>query len=184
MLIKWLSCRSNFLMLEFGLLFDVLMEAEPNPSSRHYQYKEGDVYHPHCIDKTLLSLRMKFHWCVLLIRLYFLTLNVYEKGQVGPRSPWRPNHGNYSTIDYLLSVLPELHNIHTWVVARPRRTNIDTTSPRCIDVGKALSRVTRPHESSLSQWDCKINLTSIRYIFSINYLTSITVRYSYTRAMG
>ena len=75
-------------MLEFGLLFDVLMEAEPNPSSRHYQHKEGDVYHPHCIDKTLLSLRMKFHGCVLLIRLYFfLTLNVYEKGQVGPRSP-------------------------------------------------------------------------------------------------
>ena len=53
-------------MLEFGLLFDVLIEAEPNPSSRHYQHKEGAVYHPHCIDKSLLSLRMKFHGCVLL----------------------------------------------------------------------------------------------------------------------
>ena len=43
-------------MLEFGLLFDVLMEAEPNPnpSSRHYQHKEGAVYHPHCIDKTAI----------------------------------------------------------------------------------------------------------------------------------
>ena len=49
--------RSEFLLLKFGLL----LEAEPNPSSRHCQHKEGAVYHPHCIDKALLSLRMKFH---------------------------------------------------------------------------------------------------------------------------
>ena len=55
-------------MLEFGLLFDVLMEAEPNPSSRHYQHKEGDVNHPHCIDKTLLLLRIK-NWLLCLICL-------------------------------------------------------------------------------------------------------------------
>ena len=42
-----------------------------------------------------------------------------------------------------------------------------------------MSRVTRPYDSSLFQWDFNINLTSIKYIFSINYLTSITVRYSY-----
>ena len=52
---------SNFILLEFGLLFEVLMEAELNPSSRHYQHKEGAVYHPYCIDEALQSLRMKFH---------------------------------------------------------------------------------------------------------------------------
>ena len=101
------------------------MEAEQNPSSRHYQHKEGDVYHPHCIDKSLLSLRMMHHWCFLLIRLYNLTLNVYEKGQIGPRSSWRRNHGNYSTIVYVLSVLPELHNIrHVY--------NFNQTMKRCM----------------------------------------------------
>ena len=55
-------------MLEVGLLFDVLMEAEPNPSSRHYQHKEGDVYHTRCIDKTLLSLQIK-NWLLCLICL-------------------------------------------------------------------------------------------------------------------
>ena len=75
------------------MLFVVLMGAEPNPSSRHYQHKEGAVYHPPCIDKALPSLRMKFHWCVLLVRIslsvYNFNLNGYERGQVGSRSPYR-----------------------------------------------------------------------------------------------
>ena len=59
------------------------MEAEPNLNSRHYQHKEGAVYHPHCIDKALLSSRMKYHCCALLVRIslsvYTFTVNVYEK---------------------------------------------------------------------------------------------------------
>ena len=66
------------------------MENEPNPSSRHYQHKERAVYHPHCIDKALLSLRMKFHYCALLVRIslsaYNFTVNVYGKAQVGTHS--------------------------------------------------------------------------------------------------